>query len=132
MVNYVVFFSPMNANGEDDSKLGLQETLGRRIVAVRTARGWSQGELARRLGVPRDRVSKWERGRNAPTLQDLAALSDVLGVPLGRLGLGRGEQRTISPEELSDMLVHFSALARLLKPWRERLAEEGGGSRRSR
>lgn len=79
--------------------------------------------------MPRDRVSKWERGCNAPTLQDLATLSEVLEVPLGRLGLGRREQRTISPEEMAEMLFHFSALARLLKPWRERMAE---GSRRKK
>ncbi|HYO13505.1 MAG TPA: helix-turn-helix transcriptional regulator [Thermoanaerobaculia bacterium] len=117
----------MNADTElkGQSQLGLRKELGRRIVAARRTRGWSQGELARRLGVPRDRVSKWERGCNAPTLQDLAALSEVLEVPLGRLGLGLRERRTISPEEMTEMLFHFSALARLLKPWREREAEGG-------
>lgn len=129
MENVVVSFSPMSTNGEDDMKPGLQKKLGRRIVAARTARGWSQGELARRLGVPRDRVSKWERGCNAPALLDLAALSEVLEVPLGRLGLGRREQRSISPEEMAKMLFHFSALARLLKPWRDREVE---GSRRKK
>lgn len=32
------------------------------IAALRRGRGWSQEELAEKLGVSRQSVSKWERG----------------------------------------------------------------------
>ena len=100
-------------------KAMLRSELGRRIIKTRMRRGWSQAELARRLGVPRERLGKWERGLNEPSLEDLAALSEVLEVPLEALGLGRAVRRSISDEELSDLVYHLGALARLLKPWRE-------------
>ena len=37
-------------------------TVGENIVRLRTARRWSQEELANRLGVSRQSVSKWETG----------------------------------------------------------------------
>ncbi|MFP5289325.1 MAG: helix-turn-helix transcriptional regulator [Thermoanaerobaculia bacterium] len=98
----------------------LRSELGRRIIRTRIRRGWTQAELARRLGVPRERLGKWERGLNAPSLEDLAALSEVLEVPLEGLGLGCGARRTISNEELTELVFHLGAVARLVKPWRER------------
>ena len=49
---------------------GLTQEVGRRIVRERKRRGWSQGDLARRLGVKRERMGNWERGENAPRLED--------------------------------------------------------------
>ena len=76
---------------ERDSRNGvpgrdLTKELGLRIAGIRKRRGWSQSQLAARLGVPRDRLSKWERGMNAPSLDDLSGLSEVLEVPLEELG----------------------------------------------
>jgi transcriptional regulator with XRE-family HTH domain len=105
-------------------KAMLRSELGRRIIKTRMRRGWTQAELARRLGVPRERLGKWERGLNAPSLEDLAALSEVLEVPLEGLGLGRGVRRTISEEELTELVFHLGAVARLLKPWKERRGEK--------
>jgi putative transcriptional regulator len=125
----------MNAKDEQrgrGSKADLRTELGRRIVEIRARRGWSQAELARRLGVPRERLGKWERGVNAPSLEDLAALSEVLEVPLEGLGLGRAGRQTISASDLTEMVFHLGALARLLKPWRDRQTAAGGMGRRKR
>ena len=102
----------------------LRSELGRRIVKTRMRQRWSQAELARHLGAPRERLGKWERGLNAPSLEDLATLSEVLEVPLEALGLGRGARRTISDKELAELVFHLSAIARLLKPWRERRGQK--------
>jgi transcriptional regulator with XRE-family HTH domain len=118
--------------GGRGSKAALRMELGRRIAKTRKRRGWSQAELARRLKVSRERLSKWERGQNAPSLEDLATLSEVLEVPLEGLGLGRTERQTLSPAELSELVFHLGALARLLKPWKERQGTREGAGRRKK
>ena len=50
------------------------------LLALRTKRGFSQEELAERLFVTRQAVSRWEMGETLPgpeTLQRLSALYDV-------------------------------------------------------
>lgn|GEM_PF-3412119 len=101
----------------------LRRELGRRVVGIRERRGWNQLELARRLGVPRGRLGKWERGVNEPSLEDLAALSETLEVPLEELGLGRRLERreeTLSPMELTELVRLLGTMGRLLKPWMPR------------
>jgi putative transcriptional regulator len=39
-----------------------------RVRALRTARGWSQGELGQRLGVSRQTINAIETGRYLPSL----------------------------------------------------------------
>ncbi len=53
---------------------------GERIKAVRKARGWSQRELARRIGVSAMAVSKWENGTVEPDTSRLCAIAEVTGV----------------------------------------------------
>jgi len=45
--------------------------------------------LARELGVSRDRLSKWERGKNAPPLEFLVSLAVLLEVTLDELLTGK-------------------------------------------
>lgn len=50
--------------------------------AIRTAReqnGWSQGELARRLGRTQTSVSYWESGKRTPGLDDIVELATLMG-----------------------------------------------------
>lgn len=37
-----------------------QGTLGKRIMALRKAKGWTQEQLAAQLGISAQAVSKWE------------------------------------------------------------------------
>ena len=56
------------------------EQLGARIAARRRALGLTQGQVAVRMGVSPQAVSKWERGLACPDLvfiDDLAALLDL-------------------------------------------------------
>jgi len=95
----------------------LQKELGKRIVQRRERRGWKQAELAARLGVSRDQLGKWERGRNAPSLEDLAALSEVLEASLEQLGIGQGADEPMPEVEVHELYFHLSAMARQLKPY---------------
>lgn len=103
------------------------------IAALRRGRGWSQEELAEKLGVSRQSVSKWERGAAAPELDKLLAMSGLFGVTVEELTrdgtppAGRTDERTGEPERGSfrlglglciagaAMLIAFS-LAALLFP----------------
>lgn len=51
-----------------------------RIQSLRKARGISQEELADRVGVSRQAVSKWESEQSTPDLEKIIALSDFFGV----------------------------------------------------
>ena len=59
--------------------------LGENIKAIRTSKGISQEELAVRLSVVRQTISKWERGRSVPDADLLVRLSEELGVPVSAL-----------------------------------------------
>ncbi|RLM29790.1 hypothetical protein BHG07_14225 [Brenneria salicis ATCC 15712 = DSM 30166] len=52
-----------------------------RIAQVLTENGWSQSELARRLGVTPQSVQYWVSGKNAPAGKRLQALSALSGYP---------------------------------------------------
>ena len=54
----------------------IHETIRRQRIANRL----SQRELAERLGVSYQAVSKWERGVNLPDLLLIPALCDALGI----------------------------------------------------
>ena len=54
--------------------------LSERIYELRRREGWSQEELAERLGVSRQSVSKWEGGLAQPDVDRVVALSQLFGV----------------------------------------------------
>lgn len=70
--------------------------IGENIAELRRREGWSQEQLADRLGVTRQSVSKWESGSATPELEKLTALADLFGVSLDHLV--RGTEDTAAPE----------------------------------
>lgn len=59
--------------------------LNENIQALRKSKGLSQEELALKLNVVRQTVSKWERGLSAPDAEILVALGETLDVPVSAL-----------------------------------------------
>jgi transcriptional regulator with XRE-family HTH domain len=102
----------------------VRKQIGKAIAKARRRRRWSQSELARRLETSRERLSRWERGLHVPSLEDLALLSEMLGIPAWELGLGDGPVEGLSSVELLELARSFSAIGRLLKPWLDRLRAE--------
>ena len=77
-------------------------TLGQRIAALRTAINIRQNELAERLGVSSQAVSKWENDISCPDISILPALAAELGVTVDELLSGESrepEVRLMSDEE---------------------------------
>jgi len=58
---------------------------GERLKEEREKRNWSQNDLAERLHVSRQTVSKWETGKNYPNIEMLIGLSDLFGITLDEL-----------------------------------------------
>ncbi|MFP4393784.1 MAG: helix-turn-helix domain-containing protein [Anaerolineales bacterium] len=68
------------------------------IIRLRMQRGWTQEELARRMGTGQANISLLEHGLSNPTLETLRKLSDVFDVELTiRLGSDEASERKISP-----------------------------------
>ena len=59
--------------------------LGENLKAARKAKGMTQGELAMRLHVVRQTISKWEKGLSVPDADLLSRLSEILEVPVSKL-----------------------------------------------
>ena len=59
--------------------------LNENIKAIRKSKGLSQQELAVKLNVVRQTVSKWEQGLSVPDSDLLIALSEALGTPVSTL-----------------------------------------------
>ena len=55
-------------------------TFSEKISALRKQKGWSQEELAEKLMVTRQAVSKWESAQSMPDLDKLVQLSEALGI----------------------------------------------------
>lgn len=73
--------------------------LGERIYQLRTQTGLSQGDLADRLDVSRQSISKWETGVSVPELDKLIRLSQLFGVSLDELVLDKPPQAAPPPPE---------------------------------
>ena len=60
----------------------LKRNIGKRIVELRTRKGWSQSDLARACNKDRQAMEKLENGKVNPTIYTLLEISKALEVPL--------------------------------------------------
>lgn len=66
--------------------------LGEKIAQLRRKNGWSQEELADKMEVSRQAVSKWESNQTTPDLERILRLSSLFGVTIDyELGEFRAE-----------------------------------------
>ena len=67
-----------------------------KLYELRKQKGFSQEELANRLNVSRQTISKWEVGESTPDMEKLVAISDLFEVSLDELIKGE-ESKTAEP-----------------------------------
>ncbi len=67
------------------TKDALQKKIGKRIVELRTQKGWNQSELARACNKDRQAIERLENGKVNPTLYTLQEVSKALEVSLSEL-----------------------------------------------
>ena len=69
----------------------MNTTLGKRIAALRREKELKQDELAEKLGVSAQAVSKWENDQTCPDISLLPLLAKTLGVTVDELLSGKQE-----------------------------------------
>lgn len=79
-------------------------TLAEKILSLRTERGMSQDDLAEKLEVSRQSVSKWETGQSTPDLDKIIKLADLFGVSVDELV--REGERPQPPEPPRPQVVY--------------------------
>ena len=65
-----------------------------KLYELRKQKGFSQEELANRLNVSRQTISKWEVGESTPDMEKLIAISDLFEVSLDELVKGEEPEPT--------------------------------------
>lgn len=78
---------------------------GEKLKEEREKRGWSQTELAEKIYVSRQSVSKWETGKNYPSIEVIIELSDLFEVTIDEL-LRSDEELTEKVIQDSKQLAH--------------------------
>lgn len=77
----------------------MNESIGNRISKYRKEKGLTQEELATKLGVSSQAVSKWENDASCPDISLLPQLSKVLGITTDELLTGKNDQVKMVPAE---------------------------------
>lgn len=85
--------------------------LGEKIAQLRRKNGWSQEELADKMEVSRQAVSKWESGQTMPDLERILRLSSLFGVTIDYLLKDGTEPETLRPETEEDPHIRLISLA---------------------
>lgn len=63
-----------------------------KLYELRKQKGLSQEELANRLNVSRQTISKWEVGDSTPEMEKLVAISDLFGISLDELVMNKAPE----------------------------------------
>ena len=95
-----------------DEKMEEVMILADKIINLRKKNGWSQEELAEKLGVTRQSVSKYEGAQSIPDLDKILKLSELFGVTTDYLIKDELEEEEYAPSQMqeneseSDRSVH--------------------------
>lgn len=95
-----------------DEKMEEVMILADKIINLRKKNGWSQEELAEKLGVTRQSVSKYEGAQSIPDLDKILKLSEIFGVTTDYLIKDELEEEEYAPSQMqeneseSDRSVH--------------------------
>lgn len=77
------------------------------LKAMRKAKGYTQEELAIKLNVTRQTISKWEKGLSLPDVDFLFKIADVLETNVGTL-LGGAIMDEVNKDTVAEQLAKIS------------------------
>ena len=93
----------------------MNETFGQRFQRLRKNASLTQEEVATKLNITAQAVSKWENDASAPDISVLSELSDILGVTLNEL-LGKTAETSYVPEyrrkDINNMFFRIKVLSK--------------------
>lgn len=91
----------------------MNETFGQRLQRLRKNANLTQEDVATKLNITAQAVSKWENDVSAPDISVLVELSDILNVTLNEL-LGKQAETHLVPEgqrkNINDMFFRIKVL----------------------
>ncbi len=73
-----------------------QSDIHTRLKGIRIQKGYTQEEIANKLNVSRQAVSRWETGKSCPDIENLALLGEIYGVSVDEL---LGKEKTDKEDE---------------------------------
>lgn len=76
-----------------------------RLIELRKGKGMSQEELAQRIGLSRQAVSKWERAESSPDIGNLIALAEIYEVTIDEIVKGAAEDAHVGDSPSEDALT---------------------------
>lgn len=71
--------------------------IGSKISTLRKEKGWSQGDLAKKINASREIIGKYERNENLPSIEMVAKMAKAFGVTTDFL-IGEGENAAYDKE----------------------------------
>lgn len=92
---------------KQEEDIALAKAVGKLIAQRRQERSWTQSQLAEKLGVGYEAVSRMERGVIVPTIGKLKQLAEVFNCPIDELLFETSsratEQATVIHEMIDDL-----------------------------
>ena len=111
-----------------------RETLGRlvmimefnnKLYELRKQKGFSQEELASRLNVSRQTVSKWEVGESTPDMEKLVAISALFEISLDELVLDKVPEQPGQPVQVAGSGIYNDIKEHVLTDDNRKKAKKG-------
>ena len=87
--------------------IDLNKVIGKNLNALRKERGLSQSQLADKIDISTEFISRVERGASAPSLKSLKKIADALEVKMGVF--------FDDPEDMDSWNIEIEALVILMK-----------------
>ena len=94
-----------------------------KLYELRKKKGLSQEELANRLNVSRQTISKWEVGDSTPDMEKLAAISELFQVSLEELVLDKVPEK--APEKPAKSELYSDIKEKVLTEDNRKKAKKG-------
>jgi len=67
------------------------------LIMLRKLNGYSQGQIAEKIGISRQAYAKWENGSTVPDVDKASQLAKVYGISIDRLMDDKDESASIIP-----------------------------------
>lgn len=118
----------MPKDSKNPASTALLNRLSKNIAARRSELGLTQAQLAERLGVDPETLSRFERGRHAPSLLTLERLACLLHTTAGELLAEAPRENSADAQIISSWLAGLEPedcafVRKLLKEWCDYLTQ---------
>ena len=96
-----------------------------KLYELRKQKGLSQEELANRLNVSRQTVSKWEVGESTPDMEKLVAISELFDISLDELVLNKVSEKEDASEHIVKSELYSDIKEHVLTEDNKKKAKKG-------